>query len=97
MQSLTPPPPLRGPKCLRGPNHRTSQCREMGGRRGRWKILVPRLKGLGQPVIPCVHTQRAQFFPGISLGRHEGRICAAASIFPPPNGDDWGQVSFVAH
>ena len=63
-----PPPHSRGPKCLRGPDHHTSQNGEIRWRRRCRKIVVPCLKGLGEPVTPCVYTQNAQLFLGIFSG-----------------------------
>ena len=59
------PPPPGGPKSLRGPDHCPSQYGEIAWHRKRQKLLVPRLKGLGEPVTPCVETQNAQVFLGI--------------------------------
>ena len=66
MQSVSPisPTPSRRPKCLKGPDHSTSQCGEIGWRHRRRKILVPHLKGLVKPVTPCVYAQNARFFWG---------------------------------
>ena len=47
---LPPPPPSRGPKCLKGPDHSTSQYREVDRCHRRRKFLEPHLKGLVNPV-----------------------------------------------
>ena len=59
------PPPRQGPKCLRGPNHRTSQIGEICWRHRRRKFLVPHFKGLGEPSPMCLYS-KCSFFPGHS-------------------------------
>ena len=69
-----PPPPTTttpgsgGPKCLRGPDHCTSEYGEIHWHHRRQKILVPHLKGPGKPITPCVSTQHAQLFVAIFSG-----------------------------
>ena len=78
VQALSPLP-FWGSKCLRGPSHGTSQYGEMGWRCKCRKILVPRLKGLGDLVTPRVFcTKNVQFFLGISP--QEGSICVSLAF-----------------
>ena len=77
------PRPSRGPKCLKGPDHSTSQYGKIGYRRRHRKILVPNLKGLVKQVTHVFELQNAHFFLGISRGSQEGKICAATFGFVP--------------
>ena len=75
VQALTPPPPpptlppSLEPKCLRGSNHRTNQYREIGWRHTHRKILVPLLKGLGEPVTHVFKLKMLSFFSAFLLRR----------------------------
>ena len=44
-------------------------------------MLVPHLKGLGEPVTHVLILKMLSFFSAFSLGPQEGRICVATSDF----------------
>ena len=67
-------------------NMEKSACASNAG-----NFLVPHLKGLVEPVTPCVYTKCSVFFLAFSLGPQDGTICVATSDFVPMLGTPEGR------